>query len=202
MNTKRLALIIIFTALTIALNVAGPKIPAPYAPFLVYQVWEIPIVLAFLVIGPKEGVAITVINALVLFAVFPGSLPTGPLYNLIAVLAMLSGIYLPYKLLTRNCPKENLGNFLKQHMKSLSISATALGIILRIIVTTPTNYIALQLPFPFGFGTSSAGSLALLPLIAVFNATVAFYTVPIAFIVAVRHCFKIQFAMKKKSLES
>ena len=51
MNTKTLAFIIVFAALTIAINVAGPKIPAPYAPFLYYQLWEIPIVISFLVLG-------------------------------------------------------------------------------------------------------------------------------------------------------
>jgi riboflavin transporter FmnP len=193
MNTKRLTLIIIFIALTAALNVAGPKIPAPYAPFLIYQVWEIPIVVAFLAMGPKVGITITVINALILFAVFQGSLPTGPFYNLIAVLAMLLGIYLPYKLATRHCPTENLGSFLQQRLKLISISATALGIVFRITVTTPTNYIALQLPYPFGFGLNSSGAIALLPLIAVFNATVALYTVPIALAVTIALISRFKF---------
>jgi riboflavin transporter FmnP len=185
MDTKRLTLIIIFIALTAALNVAGPKIPAPYLPFLYYQVWEIPIVLAFLAIGPKAGVTITVINTLILLAVFPGALPIGPLYNFIAVLSMLLGIYVPYKLATRNCPTEKLSTFLQQHIKLISISATALGIALRVIVTTPVNYFALQLPYPFGFGVNSGGALAMLPLIAFFNATVALYTIPIALAVAI-----------------
>ena len=194
MNTKRLTLIIIFIALTAALNVAGPKIPAPYAPFLIYQVWEIPIVVAFLAMGPRVGVIITVINALILFAVFPGALPTGPLYNLVAVLAMFIGIYLPYKLATRHCSTENLSSYMQQHFKLISTSATALGIVFRIIATTPTNYVALQLPYPFGFGLNSGGAIALLPAIAVFNATVALYTIPIALAVsvAVVSRFKIQ----------
>ena len=185
MNTRRLTLIIIFVALTVALNVAGPKIPAPYAPFLIYQIWEIPIVVAFLAMGPRVGVIITVINALILFAVFPGALPTGPLYNLVAVLAMFIGIYLPYKLATRRRSTENLSSYMKQHFKLISTSATALGIVFRIIITTPTNYVALQLPYPFGFGLNSGGAIALLPLIAVFNATVALYTIPIALAVSV-----------------
>jgi len=193
MNTRRLTLIIIFVALTVALNVAGPKIPAPYAPFLIYQIWEIPIVVAFLVMGPKVGVAVTVINSLVLFAVFQGSLPTGPFYNLIAVLAMLLGIYLPYRLATRNYQSENLGNFLQQHLKLISISSTALGILLRIVITTPTNYVALQLPYPFGFGLNSSGAIALLPLIAVFNATVALYTIPVALAITVALISRFRF---------
>jgi hypothetical protein len=81
-STRTLALIIIFISLAIALNVYGPKIPFPIAPFLYFQLWEIPIVVAFLAIGPKAGVTITVINSFILLAVFPGGLPTGPLYNL------------------------------------------------------------------------------------------------------------------------
>ncbi|MCJ7793557.1 hypothetical protein MUP42_01345, partial [Candidatus Bathyarchaeota archaeon] len=82
MKTKTLSLIIIFVALTTALNIAGPKIPAPYAPFLYYQIWEIPIVAAFLTVGPKTGVSVAALNTLILLAVFPGNLPTGPFYNL------------------------------------------------------------------------------------------------------------------------
>lgn len=185
MNTKRLTLIIVFIALTTALSIEGPKIPAPYAPFLYYQLWEIPIVVAFLAMGPKAGVTITVINTLILLAVFPGSLPVGPIYNFDAVLAMLLGIYIPYKVATRKCPTEKLSSFLQQHFKLISISATALGLVLRVIVTTPINYFALQLSYPFGFGLNSAGTLALLPLIAFFNATVALYTIPFALAVAV-----------------
>ena len=113
MNTKRLTLIIIFIALTTALNLAGPKIPAPYAPFLYYQLWEIPIVIAFLAMGPKAGITVAGINTLILLVVFPGALPTGPFYNFIAVLSMMLGIYIPYRLATHGCKTENLGNFLQ-----------------------------------------------------------------------------------------
>jgi riboflavin transporter FmnP len=85
MNTKRLTLIIVFIALTTALNIAGPKIPAPYAPFLIYQLWEIPIVVAFIAIGPKAGLVIVGVNTLILLATFWGVLLLGPVYNLIAI---------------------------------------------------------------------------------------------------------------------
>jgi len=185
LNTKRLSLIIIFIALTIALSIAGPKIPAPYAPFLFYQLWEIPIVIAFLALGPKAGITIAVINALILIAVFPGPLLLGPVYNLIAVLSMLLGVYVPYKIATHGCKIENLNNFLRQHIKMISISATALGITLRVAVTSVTNYFFIQQSPPVGFSWSQQTTLAFLPLSALFNATVAVYTIPIALAVAV-----------------
>ena len=179
MNTKTLALIIIFVAITVALNIVGPKIPAPYAPFLYYQLWEIPIVIAFLAIGPKVGVAVTAMNTLILFAVFNPGANAGPLYNFIAVLAMLLGIYLPYRIAVRGCKTEKLGSYLKQHVKILSITATVVGITTRVLITTVVNYFALQQPYPIGFSYTPQGALLFLPLSALFNATVAVYTIPI-----------------------
>jgi riboflavin transporter FmnP len=184
-NTRTLALIIIFISLAIALNVYGPKIPFPLAPFLYYQLWEIPIVVAFLAIGPKAGVTITVINSLILLAVFPGSLPTGPLYNLVAVLSMLLGIYIPYRLATHGCKVENLGMFLRQHVKLITVAATILGIVLRVSVTSFVNYFALQQPYPIGFSFPPIDALAFLPVGAVFNATIAIYTIPVAIGIAI-----------------
>jgi riboflavin transporter FmnP len=185
MNTKTLALIIIFAALTIALNLAGPKIPAPYAPFLYYQIWEIPIVIAFLVLGPKSGLIISIINTVILLIVFPGALPLGPLYNLIAVLSMLIGVYAAYRIATRGHETEDLSSFLRDHVKMISVSATGLGITLRVAVTTFTNYFLLQQSPPVGFSYSSQAALAFLPLSAIFNGTVALYTIPIALAVSV-----------------
>jgi riboflavin transporter FmnP len=194
MNTKTLALIVIFVALTIALNVAGPKIPAPYAPFLFYQLWEIPIVLAFFAIGPKVGVLVTLINTLILFAVFNPGANAGPLYNLVAILSMFTGIYIPYKLATRGCRTQNLSEYLKKHITLLTISATVMGITMRVIVTTAVNFFAVQQPYPIGFSFNPTAALAFLPLSALFNATVALYTIPIAIAIAipVTSRFKLQ----------
>jgi riboflavin transporter FmnP len=193
MNTKELALIIVFVALTTALNIYGPKIPAPFAPFLFYQLWEIPIVAAALTIGPKTGLAVAGLNTLILFAVFPGVLPTGPLYNLIAELAMLIGVYAAYKIATVKCPKEKIGVFLRRHQLGLSISATVLGSTSRVLITTVANYFLIAQPSPIGFGSFFAfggfggqrAVLAFLPFSALFNATIALYTIPIGFIIAI-----------------
>ena len=194
MNTKKLTLIIVFIALTTALNIAGPKIPAPYAPFLIYQLWEIPIVVAFLAIGPKAGLVIVGVNTLILLGTFWGALLLGPVYNFIAVLAMLLGIYIPYKIATHGCKLDNLGNFLQQHAKMISVAATALGIILRVVVMSAVNYVALQQAPPVGFALNSGEAIGYLPVVAIFNATVTLYTVPIglgiAIVIASR--FKLQ----------
>lgn len=173
MNSKTVALIAVFAALAVVLTITSPiRIPAPYTPFpfLYYQIWEIPLVAAFLLFGPRIGTSIAIVNTAVLLVVFQGSLPTGPLYNLVAVLSMLLGIYIAVKLASR----------FKGNSDVLTItSSTALGIILRVVVMTVINWSFLRFPPPLGYEMDEALLMALLPLIGLFNATVALYTVPL-----------------------
>jgi len=176
MKTKTIANIAVFTALTIVLNIWGPKISAPYLTFLKYQIWEIPIVAAFLLFGSLVGVLIAVANTLLLFVVFPGDLPTGPMYNLAAVLSMLFGIYLAHKIVAKRFGMKNeavVGSF-----------STIFGTIFRVGVMTIVNYSLLRFPVPVGYGLSEDFILAWLPLIGIFNASLALYTIPIGHIIA------------------
>jgi riboflavin transporter FmnP len=184
-NTKTLGLIIVFAALAIVLNLYGPKIPFPMTEFLWFQLWEIPIVVAFLLIGPKTGLAVAGLNTLVLFAFFQGGLPSGPIYNLAAVLSMMLGVYLPYLIATRKCRTENIGAYLKKHILVLTVTATALGIVLRVAVMSIINYVALQQVYPFGYQFPEPAALAFVPIVAIFNAIIAAYTIPIAIAITI-----------------
>ncbi len=179
MDTKKLALTIVFAALTVALNpaVSGIGIPAPYAPFLIYGLWEIPIVVAFLLISPMSGIAISLLNAVVLFAFFPGPLPTGPLYNLIAIFSMLTGIYIAGKLTTRGATQG------KQVVK-IATATTVVGVVIRIAVMTAVNYTTLRFDYPVGFSMTELAIIGFLPLGALFNGTLALYTIPIGEFIA------------------
>jgi riboflavin transporter FmnP len=176
MDSKTLALIAVFAALTVALTVYSPiRIPAPYAPFLIYQIWEIPIVAAFLLFGPKIGTSIAVINTIVLLLVFQGALPTGPLYNLAAVLSMLLGILFTIKLLTS----------FKVHSEAVTTtSATALGLLLRVGIMTVVNWAFLRYPPPIGYSMPEGEIMTFLPIIGLFNASVVLYTVPLGQLIA------------------
>jgi len=176
MNTKTVAILAVFAALTIALNLSPIKIPAPYAPYLIYQIWEIPIVAAFLLYGIVLGISIALLNTIVLFAVFPGTLPTGPLYNLAAVLSTLFGVFLAKTLVSRGSQKHG-----EPLIASLS---TALGIVFRVGVMTLVNWAFLRYPAPVGFSMPEGAILLSLPLIAIFNATLALYTIPVGYSVA------------------
>jgi riboflavin transporter FmnP len=185
LNTRALSLIIIFTALAAALNIYGPKIPFPLYPFLYFQLWEIPIVTAFLMIGPRSGIIVATINTLLLLIFFQGYLPSGPFYNLAAVLAMFVGIYLPYWLSKRKCKAENFGGYLRKHLIVFTAAATGLAIVLRVLLLSVINYFALPQPYPIGLEMPQEAVLVFLPLGAIFNAIVALYTVPIAIAITV-----------------
>ena len=176
MDSKKISILIVFAALTVFLNISPIKIPAPYAPFLIYQLWEIPIVTVSLLYGFQMGISVSIINTLILLLIYPGALPTGPIYNFIAVLSMLSGIYVSEKL-SGSFTKTDKGKF-------FIVSSTTLGTIIRVIVMTVINWVVLPYPPPIGFSIPSDVALTLLPLIGFFNATLALYTIPLGVILA------------------
>jgi riboflavin transporter FmnP len=171
LNSKKIALVIVFTAMAAFLNLSPIKIPAPYAPFLIYQVWEIPIVTGSLLYGFSLGLVVSVLNTLILFVVYPGALPTGPIYNMIAVLSMLLGIYMGKGLVT---------NLLRLKNEIVGVAVyTLIGTLLRVVVMTIVNWVVLPYPPPIGFSMPADITITLLPVIALFNATIALYSVPL-----------------------
>jgi riboflavin transporter FmnP len=190
MNTKKLSLIIVFAALAIALNPSFTYISfaAPFAQGLIYQVWEIPIVVAFLIISPVAGLGVSLLNTAVLFIIFPGALPTGPAYNLAATLSMQVGIFAAVAIGKKvSCSKNPDINILSS--TKWATIATAMGILPRVVFMSVLRYFALPQPYPIGFksfGFDQATTNAYLPFGALFNATLALYTIPIGWIIAHR----------------
>jgi riboflavin transporter FmnP len=189
MNSKKLALTIVFAALAIALNPTFTYIGfyAPFAQGLIYQVWEIPIVVAFLIISPIAGLAITLLNTAVLFAIFPGILPTGPAYNLAASLSMQVGILTAVAIGKRLSCSRNNEDF--RFKPKWAAASTGLGMLTRVVFMTAILYFALPQPAPIGFasyGFDQTATILYLPFAAIFNASLALYTIVIGFFIAQR----------------
>jgi riboflavin transporter FmnP len=176
MDSKTITTITIFTALSVALVLSPAKLPAPFAPFLKYQIWEIPLVAAFLLYGPQVGVATSIINTIVLLVVYPGELPIGPLYNLAAVLSMLLGIYIIHRFAAKY--------FSKRQEAILTAFSSALGSIARVGIMTIVNWAFLRYPYPVGYSMPEGAITAMLPIIGLFNATLALYTIPLGYFVS------------------
>jgi len=173
--------------LAAAIDAFVPHIPfpVPLYSYLYYNLWEIPIVSLFMLYGLRTAVPVAVLNALILVVIFPGNLISGPFYNLIAILGMLLGVLAGYKIATYRCPKEKLIQFMKKHQLGLGILMTTLGITTRVLVTTISNYYLIAQPPPVGFSFPYAAVLAFLPFSALFNATQALLTVPLALVTSI-----------------
>jgi riboflavin transporter FmnP len=164
--TREITAIALFTAVAIVLS--RVSFPAPYAGFLFYDVWEIPLVVALIMFGLRAAVAVSVLNFFILLIVNPGLLISGPLYNLVAVLTMFAGIIGGYKLSIRS---------FSSFPQMLTICTVA-GIVARTVSLVIFNSIFLPMSPPLGFGVSATPFLG---VISVFNITIALYTIPISF---------------------
>lgn len=183
MNTRAIAMTIAFAAVTIVLNpaVLGFAVPAPFLPYVAYYIWEIPIVAAFFLIGPKYGLSIVIINALWLATAFPASRFIHPPFNILSGSSMLLGAYIGYRLVVHEVHMTETVSLAK-----LIIYATAFGILFRTAVMTFVNYAALHYlsPVMVGVELPETGILAVLPLVVLFNITISLYTIPIGCVIA------------------
>lgn len=162
-RSRTIAATAVLAALAVAINILSPlRIPAPFAPFLFYEIWEVPLVLALLLYGLKSGVSVAIINFLALVALFTGALPTGPFYNLIAVLSMMLGVYISYNVAYSSIIRK---------LNGVVWLPTLLGAVIRVAVMSVVNWIVLPLPYPVGFNLPLAAVIPIMPLVALFNAT-------------------------------
>jgi hypothetical protein len=178
MNTKALAMAIAFAVVAIVLNpaITGIKIPSPFLTGLYYQVWDIPIIIAFLLLGFKYGVFAGVLNSFFLFAVFPG--PSQPFYapsNVVAQFSMMVGIYLAIKLFIRRGPAKKTFSRIK-----IVVTSTVLGIIVRLPIMLAIMFVILH----YLMGFTEPVTFALLFVQVIYILVISAYTIPVAFVIA------------------
>jgi riboflavin transporter FmnP len=183
-RTQILTGIALFASLAIILNFLI-RVPAPYLPFLYYEVWEIPIVAVLLIFGMGSAVAVSLLNAAVLIVVFPGNLPTGPLYNLAAILVTLVAVSASHR----------VGSKMKFSTRRLILVATGSGILVRSLAMMAFNFVLLPFPPPIGYNDPTAAVIPILPLIAFFNATVVLYSVPFGYAVVKAVSYRFRFKL-------
>lgn len=171
-RNRNIAAVALFAALATILHLSPIKIPAPYAPFLVYELWEIPIIVAFYLYGARVSVPVAVINFMSLLVMFPWKIPTGPLYNLIAILSMILGFLLVYRINGKiSWLQSGVGLFLLTVIMGSSI---------RVLIMTVVNAAWLPMPPPLGFSLPFEVVIPLLPLIGFFNFSLTLYSILIA----------------------
>ncbi|MDH4221866.1 MAG: hypothetical protein OEV19_03930, partial [Candidatus Bathyarchaeota archaeon] len=98
------------------------------------------------------------------------------LYNLAAVLSMLLGIYIIHRFVAER--------FSRRQETILTAFSTVLGSIARVGVMSIVNLVFLRYPYPIGFSIPVEALTAMLPAIALFNATIVLYTIPLGYFVS------------------
>lgn len=175
LESKKISLVIVFAALSIILNSRFPGLVIPsFFPGLWFYFWEIPIVIALLLLGLRYAVSIALINGVILFAVFSGPGFNNPAANLLASITTLFGVYLAKKLIIDRYSKKQRISKPKE-----TIISTGFAMLIRVLIMIPFVFLVFRLLTTI----SNEVILAFLPLLALFDAVIVAYTVPVAYFI-------------------
>jgi len=182
MNTKAITITIAFAVIAIVLTAI--KIPAIVLQGFNHRIYEIPIVIAFFLFGPKIGISVGFLHLVGHIIFFPAGLnfiayPMG----FVAILNMMLGIYLAKKLIMRKRLRDNacVGN-------RAVIYLTFFGTLSRVAISTILDYAILYrylMPLIIGRSIPEIFILStIVPGIFLFNAIVSLYTIPLSYFIA------------------
>ncbi|MEM0271771.1 MAG: hypothetical protein QW514_04420 [Thermoprotei archaeon] len=160
-TSRRIAIIAVLTPVAYALSLY-PKIPFPPLPFLALELWEVPVYFALLFYDFKTALGIETIVFLVVMS-RETLLLLGPVYNLVAILLTM------------------LGYIVGTRLSKLPAVGVASGVALRVAGMSVVNWSLLRYPPPVGFSIPVHVLTATLWLYGVFNATVAAYSLALAY---------------------
>ena len=179
LDRRSLTASILFSSIALVLHppFLPLAIPAPYAPFLFYTIWEIPLYICLFLFGPTTAIISGIINFISLLVFFPGQLISGPIYNLIAIFGSYTGVVL----IKRRKFVQDTNNTKNEILSFNMLFIIASPMIFRTVIMTVVNFIALPMPPPIGFSIPMEVMPTTLGLIAIFNSTTIMYSIPIAY---------------------
>ena len=181
MQTKSIAIVIVFAALAITLNPI--KIPSFFSGFQL-RIYEIPIVIAFMLFGFKIGFSIQILHLFGQMLLFSGrGIGLGYITGLLAVLSMILGLYMTNFINARSV----FGKKIWSGNRAI-ILFTAMGTLFRGVIAPILDYLILYnifIPITIGSYTQEY-ILSLMPGVILFNIIVPLYTIPISYYIAKR----------------
>jgi riboflavin transporter FmnP len=177
-NSREIALIIVFVALTVALDPI--RIPSGYLLGVSYRFSEIPILAAFLLFGPKVGVLVALLNVPAEIMLFPvPSTIIGVPFVFMLTMSMLFGIYLASGYMKRKTSQNP--TFKTKPIKYF----TAFGALFRTSIAPFIIAFDYRFMLPIvGFHLSEKIILGLMPAFALYAFTFSLYTIPIGYLIA------------------
>jgi uncharacterized membrane protein len=183
MKSRTVTTIIVFTAVAVVLNVI--RVPTIYWSQNFYQFSQIPIVAAFILFGVKIGIIIGVLNWLSALTLFPLGLNGVVAYSmdLISLMIMFLGLYLAACFCSRRIINR------RSNKNKLLMVLTGFATIFRGGIMPLVDYGVLYhvlLPLFFGITLPETVVLGLMPIFIIYNVTTILYTVPAAYLIAVK----------------
>jgi riboflavin transporter FmnP len=194
MNAKTIALVITFAAAAIALNVI--RIPTIFYPGAYFQFGQIPVVIAFLLFGPKVGIFVGLINLVGGITLFPVGAGTFIVYpaDFLSSLLMFAGIDLVRRI-RNNYNKPGKTQFFKKPAVGSILGALLIRTTIMPFFDFAVVYHIL-VPIFFGFRPSEIDIWGLVPAFVVYNAIVSFYVVSTAYVIATKASMPLKIEMK------
>ncbi|MEM1546004.1 MAG: hypothetical protein QXP91_06050 [Candidatus Methanomethylicia archaeon] len=129
-----------FASLAAILTILPLSFPFPIITYLKFDLAEIPVVIAFLMLGTWPGM-VSAITLWILLNFFGSWTPIGPAMKFTAIISTLIGLWIGSGF--KNAPIEGFKTW------SRGILMIILGAIARIIVMSLFNYIIIWIMFPF-----------------------------------------------------
>ncbi len=175
MKSKGIALIIVFTAISLSLHptFSGLAVPS-FSPGRYFQFWEIPIFIALLLFGLKYAVTIAVLDNVAVMIMFSGGGVTS-WFNIIPLLSTLLGVYLVHRIFSKRNSKKGVPSKLKEIFFSVPS-----GYLFRLLIAGPAYYLMLRylmlMPDPIIFTKISLNSIH--------DAILVSYSIPISYLMA------------------
>lgn len=176
MDTKIVALVIIFSALAIALNPIA--IPSIFLRGWGFRLWEIPIVIAFLLFGLKVGVTVALVHTLAELTLFPSPVGfLGPPSALLGTLIMLLGLYIGDLIIRKRYSHLDIG------VKAGGYY-TAFGTLARLAFSPVAAFLIYGVLIPLtGVNIPMSTIIGLIPLVLIFDLILSLYTIPIGYLI-------------------
>jgi riboflavin transporter FmnP len=180
MRAKSIAIIVAFTAVSIAL--VPLRIPAPYWPGMYIYWWEIPIVVAYLLFGLRTALSTVILNQIIRLFFFPtAGVFLGLTISFQPLLLMILGIYVGQKIISK---KVSRGQPISNYRKAVYL--TALAIAFRASIMPFVDYANFHTVMPFFLGQTFSEQYisSIMPGTILHNIVVPLYTVSIGYLIA------------------
>jgi len=98
---------------------------------------------------------------------------------------MLLGIYLAHVLLFKRISNKEKTGAIWKYNTTLAVAYTGFGIAFRVIIMGIVNFITLGVPPPVGYALPQPIIISYyVPVSCIFNATLALYTIPLGYFIA------------------